>query len=167
MKSIIASLRRFERHLSPKDTWVPKVRGIALRGAEKLLGHATDYPFTTQKWYREYLTTVEVPLHTLEIALHDHGYQRNILASKKYRMVDGEKQWEVASWVDDPPETEWQHHVYVFDSGESLDIYAHREKSVRRPKEHLNGAKYQEDAVPGGVFDALDAMDITYYERNH
>jgi hypothetical protein len=77
--------------------------------------------------------TVAKDSDAVERALHPQ-YKRNLISTRQYRTVTGERQWADGSWVYDPDDTEWQHHVYLFDTGSyneaHTDIYGHKEASA-------------------------------------
>jgi len=138
LKTLTTSVRRIERHLSPADDWASKLREIAYKAAQRVLSPLIGIQFTREKGTADYICTVEADVDAVKVALWDAGYQRNMLSTWKYRIIDNERQDITSAWVYDPPDTETQHDVYLFDNGETVDVYGHKEPSVRNPVKHLN-----------------------------
>jgi len=138
LKTLTTSVRRIERHLSPADDWASKLREIAYKSAQSVLSPLIGIQFTREKGTADYICTVEADVDAVKVALWDAGYQRNMLSTWKYRIIDNERQDITSAWVYDPPDTETQHDVYLFDNGETVDVYGHKEPSVRNPVKHLN-----------------------------
>lgn len=110
------------------------------------------------------MTTAAVSPDEVEVAINSK-YQRNLLSTRKYRVVDGYKQWAVGSWVYDPEDEPWQHHVYLFDTPDGkTDIYAHKEASVRNPSDHHKS--WQTHGDPDGILRrTLEAAGVGSIER--
>jgi len=138
LKTLTTSVRRIERHLSPADDWASKLREIAYKSAQRILMPLIGVQFTRKKGTADYICTVETDVDGVEKALWKAGYQRNMLSTWKYRIIDNERQDITSAWVYDPANTETQHDVYLFDNGETVDVYGHKEPSVRNPVEHLD-----------------------------
>jgi len=139
LKSLTTAVRRIERHLSPADGWASKLREIAYKAAQIVLSPLIGIQFTREKSRADYICTVQADVGTIETALWNAEYQRNMLSTWKYRNVDGKRQDIVSAWVYDPPETETQHDVYLFENNDgTVDVYGHKEPSVRNPTEHLD-----------------------------
>jgi hypothetical protein len=155
LKTITTSVRRIERHLSPADDWASKLREAAYKSAQSVLNTSrsvfgSDFlrnhdltpligiQFTREKGFADYICTVEADVDAVETALWHAGYQRNMLSTWKYRVVNNRRQDITSAWVYDPANTETQHDVYLFDNGKTVDVYGHKEPSVRNPVEHLD-----------------------------
>lgn len=146
--AVLGAVRGVTVFLGPGDDWVERVRKRVYRAADDEMSDA-GRPTTRKKGPADYVTTVHATADAVERAIHPQ-YQRNVTSTRKYRDVDErEIQWAVGSWVYDPKDTEWQHHVYLFESPDGgCDVYAHRETSVRYPYGHLDDA--QEHGDPNG-----------------
>ena len=138
LKTLTTAVRRIEQHLSPDDDWASELREIAYKRAQSVLNPLIGIQFTREKSKADYICTVETEVDAVEQALWNAGYQRNMLSTWKYRGVDNKRQDITSAWVYDPPDTDTQHDVYLFDNGETVDIYGHKEPSVRNPTEHLD-----------------------------
>lgn len=163
---LLSLLRYLEQFLGPRDDWVEDDRRLLFETLDGLGGHT----FTKEKGPDDYVTTVNATPDAVERVLYSH-YQRNLLSSRKYRTHhDGGKQWAVGSWVYDPPRTDFQHHVYLFETANGrTDIYAHREESVRDPDGHLNldNGYGQVSGDPNNrVRDLLDTHKLQYGQRD-
>lgn len=170
LKRIIGAVRNGMSYLTPQDDWIEglKLRLVLIVNpliaplGRPLIFHAHD---------DDYMYRVNKSSDTVERAIHP-TYQRNFSSTRKYRYIDshgdpvpkGEeedtlstKQWASGSWVLDPDDTEWQHHVYLFDSGDvgesTCDVYGHKEASAEDdPSEHVSGKQVngdpEENVVP-------------------
>ena len=138
LKTLTAAIRRIERHFSPADDWASEVREMAYKRAQGVLSPLIGIQFTREKGFADYICTVEADVDAVEKALWNAGYQRNMLSTWKYRLINNERQDITSAWVYDPPDTETQHDVYLFDNGKTVDAYGHKEPSVRNPVEHLD-----------------------------
>lgn len=148
LRSWLAALttvaRIVEGVLTPSDDWVERWHNRLLGTLDPLaraLGHPTAY----RKGRRDYITTAQAPPDTVERALLDAGYQRNLVSAAKYRRYDETKQWTVGQYVVDPVNTDWQHHVYLFPVADGTDVYGHRETTVRQPEGHLTDPQVHGD----------------------
>ena len=127
-------------------------RILQTRPVAKIVGEVR--PLTREKTAEadpdgaEYITHYAGGLLALATALWDHGYRWNPLSTKKYRVVDGQKQWALLSVVHrEGILDESQHHVYVFRSvdGSGYDICGHQEANVTDVDDHEGG----DELVPG------------------
>jgi len=78
--------------------------------------------------------------------LEASGYRRNAIAHLKYRERDGDREYEQGSWAyRRTPSADRQLHVRLFDGADpgTVDVYAHREASIVRGKEHLGPQDYR------------------------
>jgi hypothetical protein len=165
LEPLMAAVRYAERFLGPDDDWVEDDRRILFEAAQRHLGHV--HRFTREKGRADYFTTAHATPDVVETVLHDNGYQRNLASTRKYRTHHGGgKQWAVGSWVLDHPDTDWQHHVYLFPTpNNGTDLYGHRETSVREGAEHLTATNQQHGDPMGRVRGLLSATDIPHGKR--
>jgi len=138
IKTLTTAVRRIEQHLSPEDDWASELREIAYKRAQSVLSPLIGIQFTREKGFADYICTVEADVDAVETALWSAGYQRNMLSTWKYRTIDNKRQDITSAWVYDPPDTDTQHDVYLFDNENTVDVYGHKEPSVRNPTEHLD-----------------------------
>jgi hypothetical protein len=167
LSTLIDAVRRIERFLGPEDTWVSDSRRILYECADSVL-RPLGFPTVREKGPADYVVTAHATANVIERVLDSAGYQRNVLSTRKYRTHhSGGKQWAVGSWVYDPADTDWQHHVYLFEAPDGgTDIYAHRETSVREGLEHRTDTNQTHGDPNGRVRRALDAAGIDYGTRN-
>lgn len=157
ISKVIGGIRAVASFLTPQDDWV---EGLRRRVATKLDPITTPLgrPLTFHCHDADYMYRVDVDTDTMEKAIYP-TYQRNLSSTRKYRYIDAhgepipkgeendqlsEKQWAVGSWVLDPDDTVWQHHVYLFSSGDAgenkCDVYGHKEISAEKdPSGHVSG----------------------------
>jgi len=103
-------------------------------------------PTIRQKGREDYITTVSAGLGTIVSVLIGNDYQRNTLSTVKYRSKNGRNQWTCGAWVYDRPNTHDQHDVYLFHNADgTIDIYGHKEASVRSPSDHNKGKQEHGD----------------------
>jgi hypothetical protein len=163
LSKILGAVRLVERFLGPEDDWVEDDRRRLFEWLDGKFGHS----FTMEKTARDYITTVRASPDAVERALASAGYQRNLVSTRKYRTHHGGgKQWAVGSYVYDPVDTDWQHHVFLFPAPDGkTDVYGHREATVRDPVDHVT-----DGVIPGDPHDhardALDAAGVRYGQRN-
>jgi len=96
-------------------------------------------------------------LDDVHAALGDSKFHKHtFLSTLKYVQSDGEKHYEISSWVYFPEglNSEWQTHLYVIPVGDVVKVYAHYEKSIFRPSEHQT-AGFQEAGDPKNHVDFL------------
>jgi hypothetical protein len=163
LSRILGVVRWLEKLLGPDDDWVEDDRRKLFEWLDGKFGHS----FTMEKSPRDYITTADASPDAVERALASAGYQRNLVSTRKYRTHHaGGKQWAVGSYVYDPVDTDWQHHVFLFPAPDgATDIYGHRETSARDPVGHLT-----DRLTPGDpqsrARNALADANIQYGERN-
>jgi hypothetical protein len=165
LSTLMSLVRRLEGFLGPRDDWVEDDRRILFEAAQYLLGDM--HTFTREKGVEDYITTAHADSDVVETALMNSGYDRNLLSTRKYRTHhSGGKQWGVGSFAYDPADTDWQHHVYLFEAPNGgTDVYGHREPSVRDPDAHLDKNSGVHGDPNGRVATALDAVGVEYGER--
>jgi hypothetical protein len=163
LSRVIGAVRWLERFLGPDDDWVEDDRRKLFEWLDGKFGHS----FTMEKGARDYITTADASPDAVERALASADYQRNLVSTRKYRTHhDGGKQWAVGSWVLDPADTDWQHHVFLFPAPDGgTDVYGHKESTVRDPVDHVT-----DGVIPGDPHDhardALDVVGMGYGQRN-
>ena len=151
----IGYIRDLSAYLGPKDDWIEGLRRrilVLLDPAASVLGR----PLIREKGGRDYIGTVEATDNEFESAIMP-PYQRNLTSTRKYRIIDGERQWADGSFVYDPDDTDWQHHVFIFpeEVGEDgtvkkLAVYGHKEKSAEKdPVGHVSDP--QEPGDPDNI----------------
>lgn len=159
----MACVRRAERFFGPDDDWVEDDRRIVYEAAQRLFGQ--HHTFIREKGKQDYVYTAKHSPDTVEWALDNSSYQRNLLSTRKYRTHhSGGRQWAVGSYVYDDPNSVWQHHVYLFEHDDGYtDIYAHRELSVREGMAHVTNTQQTHGDPNNRLKNALDASDLQYY----
>lgn len=138
LQPVFYRVRKAEEHLGPDDDWFEDDRRVLYENADRFL-RPLGRPTVRDKTGEPIYATVSAGHDEVERWLHP-TYHRNSLSTRKYRQTSCGRQWAVGSWVHDPDDTEWQHHVYLFPSeAGGTDIYAHTEPSVMEPAEHHAG----------------------------
>jgi hypothetical protein len=167
LSTILSTVRRQEQKLGPSAHGLVAPRARLWQAVDPIF-RAGGRPAVRPKGVADYVTTVDVSREQVEQALWPK-YHRNFLSTKKYRWRKAgdtfERDWAIGSWVYDPEETDTQHHVYLFESPDGgIDLYAHREASVRNPGEHTTGRQTHGD--PDGRARArLEDASLDYTER--
>lgn len=117
----------------------------------------------------EYIVSVSSDVGVLELAraLWKFGYRWNPISTKKYRVVDGRRQYAILSVaLRDGVLADDQHHVYVFRGADGkLDIYGHREANVTHVNEHEGGDEQAAGDPDGVLRDALARSGIGFTSR--
>lgn len=141
VSQIMGRVRYVEEFLGPEDDWVEEDRRLLFEALHPL-GDALGRPLIQSVPEADYVGHVPTSPDAYERFLVDRFYQRNLASTRKYRNPwDGGRQWAVGSWVFDPEREPWQHHVYLFPARcGGVDVYAHLEPSIRRPREHVDPA---------------------------
>lgn len=161
LSTTIGYIRTATSYLTPKDDWVEGLkRRLAVAGDPffRPLGR----PLIFECHDDDYFATAQAESDKVEVALFLQ-FQRNLTSTRKYRTVDGDRDWADGSWVYDPDDTEWQLHVYLFDNGDgTTDLYAHKETSAEKdPYGHVTDPQTHGD--PDGIVkDVLRKFDIEY-----
>jgi len=161
LSKTIGYIRTGTSYLTPKDDWVEGLkRRLTLLGDP--IFRPLGRPLVFECHDEDYFTTAEVNGDKVEAALHTR-YQRNLTSTRKYRVIDGERDWANGSYVVDPDDTEWQHHVYIFDNGDgTTDVYGHKETSAEKdPYGHVTDKQYHGDPL-GIARGTLDEAHIKY-----
>ena len=149
LKNTISYLRTATSYLTPKDDWV--------EGLKQRLCIMTD-PFTRplgrplirERGRADYVCTVDTRSDEVERVLASR-YQRNLASTRKFRVIEGNRDWADGSWVHDSEDTPWQHHVYLFDNDDgTCDVYGHKETSAEHdPYGHVTDGMIHGD--PDGI----------------
>lgn len=154
---------RTQRHFGPRWGWVETVRRAALPPLDPISRRRWDRPLIRQKGWDDYVCSVDLAPGEIPAVVWP-DYHRNVLSTKKYRVIDGERDWEVASWrCLDPDDPDYQHHLYYFAGIESgTDLYQHKEIAPEAdPEAHEEGD--QEHGDPDHVLrDLLDREGVGY-----
>jgi hypothetical protein len=162
LSTTIGYLRDGMAHLGPEDDWIEGLKLRLAQKADKFI-RPLGRPIVFEAQSEDYFGTVEASTDKVEAALMPR-YQRNFASTKKYRMIGGKKQWAVGSFVYDPEDTEWQHHVYLFEieDGTGCQLYGHKETSAEYdPYGHLTDEQYHGD--PDGITRGeLDKAGVEY-----
>jgi len=156
IKQVVYGARFIEQRLGPGDDWVQDDRRHLSEWGDKLF-RPLGRPMIREVSKDSFLISSRHNPDNVEALLSESGFHRNLLSTRKYREDHGGgRQWAVGSWVKDPDDTMWQHHVYLFPSenGEGTDVYSHREPSVRDPSEHHMADNIQR-GYDGGISDFL------------
>jgi hypothetical protein len=125
----IGGIRTATSYLTPRNDSIETLRRYLALVVNPLLS-PLGRPLVTECHDEDYAFTANVNADKVEWAITER-YQRNLTSTRKYRVIDGEREWADGSWVYDPDDTEWQHHVYLFDNGDgTCDVYGHKEPSA-------------------------------------
>lgn len=163
LKKVIGAFREFTSYLTPADDWVEGLKRRLVTKANPIMSRI-GRPLVFHCHDEDFMYTVDKDSDAVERAIHP-TYQRNLTSTRKYRYVDehgepipkGEEggqlstqQWSAGSWVLDPDDTDWQHHVYLFEDGDAgearCDIYGHKEISAEKdPHGHVSGEQENGD----------------------
>lgn len=164
LSTVIGYIRTGTSYLTPKDDWIEGLKrrlAVALHPVTAPLGRNLIFECHDQ----DHFCIAKADSDTVEKALYPR-YQRNFTSTRKYRMVDGERQWADGSWVHDPDDTEWQHHVYLFNNEDgTTDVYGHKETSAEKdPYGHVTNPQTHGD--PDGLARGqLEKHGIDYMNR--
>ena len=164
LSTAIGYIRSGTSYLTPRDDWVEGLkRRLALLGDPFLAPFGRPLVFECHD--EDYFATALVDSDKgveVEQALHPR-YQRNLTSTRKYRVEDGAREWADGSWVYDPDDTQWQHHVYLFENDDgTTDLYGHKETSAEHdPYGHVTDK--QEHGDPDGLARGeLEKVGIKY-----
>ena len=161
LSKIIGYIRTGTSYLGPEDDWV---EGLKRRLAVKLDPYTRQYgrPLIFECHDEDYFATAKATADEVELAIASL-YQRNLTSTRKYRFIEGERDWADGSWVYDPDDTDWQHHVYLFENDDGTsDLYGHKEKSAEKdPLGHVMDA--QEHGDPDSIArERISTFSIQY-----
>lgn len=166
LRKVLVHLDGYQRGLTAQDDWVEKLK-IAVAAPLNPITTKLGRPLTRNKTNRDseqFFSTSASP-DAVERALVKTGYARNLISTKKYRMVGEEgnrtQQWGVGSYrIVYGDNNEYQHHVYLFpreDGG--TDVYGHKETNY----EHDPSGHFSDEAWVGDpdnkATDALELID--------
>jgi hypothetical protein len=160
VSTAVGTLRTASSYLTARDDWVEGLRrrlAVTLDPVLSPLGR----PLIAEKGRADRVCVVDASPDAVERALLAR-YQRNLASTRKYRLRDGERDWAVGSFVYDPDDTDWQHHVYLFDNGDgTTDLYAHKEASAASdPYGHVTKPQIHGD--PDGI--ARGTLEEAHFE---
>jgi hypothetical protein len=161
---ILGAIRSLTGIFGSEHDWIERVRSSVLRLVHPVASRL-GRPTVRAKGPSDYVCTVPTAVESLE-RVFEPVYQRNLLATKKYRERDESTQWAAGSWVHtETYDGDAQHHVYLFSApGGGTDIYGHREANVTEPARHQHGPQVHGD--PDGVLrDTLDEAGVDRYTR--
>lgn len=167
LSRILSAVRRIEQYLGPDDDWVERLRRKIWVAADPFL-RPLGRPTVAVKSDVDYICTTESDSDSVEVAIHPL-YERNTTSTRKCRIIDGALEWAVGSWVYDPPDEPWQHHVYIFENESGgTDVYGHKEDSTRDPVGHVTDPQIHGD--PDGHLRnrlALEGIDHRVRDVQH
>lgn len=157
-----------QARLGPESDWVEATRGNLFRAANPIMSRL-GRPTVREKGAADYICTADLGEESFEEVVSP-PYKRNLLATKKCRVVDGTKQWTRGSWAyKEDPTAPKQHHVYFFANLDgTVDVYGHREDNVVDPQGHLHDEQVHGDPNRR-VRDLLDDAGVEWgvRERPH
>jgi len=161
LRKVLIHLDGYQRGLTAQDDWVESLKvgvfaplnPIFRRFGRPLIRNKTNE--SNEKFFSTPKSPDEV-----EEALTGAGYARNLISTKKYRMVNDEQHWAVGSYrVVYGEDDKFQHHVYLFrreDGG--TDVYGHKETNYEYdPSGHVGDQQWNGDP-DGKATPALEAM---------
>lgn len=165
---LMLAVRRGEEYIGPDDDWVEDDRRVLFEAAQFVFGKY--HTFITEKEADDYFTTTGANTDSVEVALDNFGYDRNLASKRAYRTHhDGGKQWADGAYakpVASDGKYKRQHHVYLFagpDGG--TDIYGHTETSVVEGLEHLTEMNLVHGDPLGMTEEALNDAGIEHEKR--
>lgn len=158
LQAVISFVRAVTSTLGPEDDWVEALRRRLAVGLHPFTA-PFGRPLVFEAHEEDRICTVSASPDGVERALATH-YQRNFSSTRKYRVVDGHRQWAAGAWVDDPDDTRWQHHVYLFENPDGgTDVYGHKEISAEKdPHGHVTGRQIHGDP-DGRLVGVLDSFE--------
>lgn len=143
---ILAGLLVYLRDVGPQQARrLERIRRFAWPRLDHVVG--SPRPLVRDKTDSdEVICTVEVDLDQVAAALWDAGYRWNPLSTKKYRVVDGQRQYAALSvaWRSSITAAT-QHHVYLFATDAGVAVWGHQEANVTDVDDHDGG----DELVPG------------------
>lgn len=165
---LLTILGHWQLRVGPDDDWIEAVRRdvfLAIDPIARRLGR----PLIRRKGTLDYITsTLDASPDDVERALVAYGYTRNLISTRKYRLLRGGKDWAVGSWRHVESGSDWQHHVYLFYGHDTADryfcdVYGHKEKRYDQadPEEHVSERQIHGDP-DGHVELALSRFKIKH-----
>lgn len=151
LRRLLVRADDFQRGLGAQADWVETLKLAVFVSADPVFSRA-GRPLTRNKTNEEdekFFNSSKSP-DEVEVLLTEGGYDRNLISTKKYRMVDdGERQqWAVGSYrVVYGEDDKFQHHVYLFPDGDGgTDVYGHKETNYEHDASgHLNDRQFDGD----------------------
>lgn len=171
VETVSTYLDTFQRKLTPQDDWVESVKRAVFVQVDPIFRKVFGRVIVRRKGKRDYIcSTIDATPDDVEVALDESGAARNLISTRKYRMLDEGtvQEWAVGSYrfvygEDD----EWQQHVYLFPGQNDYEtaIYGHKEPNYEvDAKGHISEPQTHGDP-DRKVRDALDEAGIEY-EQN-
>jgi len=151
-----------QAYLGNGQDWIERTRSNVLRAVNPIaskLGRTT----VSEAPIDDHIMTVEMSGEAFEERISE-VFDRNLFATKKYRVLGDQKQWTGSSWVfKDGHMAETQYHVYYFEGPlGTVDIYAHREANITDPSEHHGGDGLVRGDPDGTVKSKLEEVGVGY-----
>lgn len=151
LRRVLVRIDDFQRGLGAQADWVEKLKLAVFVTADPVFSKA-GRPLVrnkTDESNEQFFHTDKSP-DQVEVLLADGGYSRNLISTKKYRMVDdGERQqWAVGSYrIVYGEDDKYQHHVYLFPDGNGgTDVYGHKETNYEHdPSGHVEDRQWNGD----------------------
>jgi hypothetical protein len=161
LSTIIGYIRDGTALLTPKDDWF---EGFRRRFATTLdpITRPLGRPLVAEVRDSEQFVTVPIDSDAVE-RIVDDPYQRNGASTRKFRKVNGKRQWADGTYVYDLPTNERQHHIFFFENGDgTTDIYGHLEQSAEAdPYGHVTDGNVDGDPL-GLTRGLLEERHINY-----
>lgn len=133
---LLALIARYQKRISLEDKWVFRWKHKVLYSLnpilskDKLFGREFIRDKTPDKWWtaREYAYSTDATVKEVKEAASE-VYETNLASTSKYRVIDGEKQWELWSFKYSIPDTDKMYHLYIFEGhGDyNTDMNQHKE----------------------------------------
>jgi hypothetical protein len=163
--AVLVVIATIQWYLGPELDIVERYRGTLFRKLNpiaKQLGRPLVYVSKED----EYICSVHVSIDELEQAIHP-VYRRNLTATKKAIRDDSSGLvWSEGSWSHkDSPTAEKQHHVFLFDRGDRVDVYGHYEDNVTDPEEHLDASNQIHGDPNQTLRQTLTKAGVDWYTR--
>lgn len=148
LRRILVRLDDFQRGLGHQADWIESVR-LALFTTGDQLFRRFGRPLTRNKTdSNEMFLHADKSPDEVERLLTEGDYHRNLISTKKYRMLGERQQWAVGSYrIVYGEDNEYQHHVYLF-PGENggTDVYGHKETNYEEdPEGHVEDEQWNGD----------------------
>lgn len=160
---ILGVIAYLQSKLGPGDDWIETLKLKIYLILDPILSKH-GFELIRKKGIEEYIYSTHITPDEVEEVLMSCGYERNVAANKKYReLPDGSKQYEVGSMKYRYPDSDQQHHVYIFPGQYYVcDIYGHKETDWQEdPEGHMEDP--QIDGDPDEILkDCLDEAEVEY-----
>jgi len=164
LAAVLLGVAIASRYLRPRlARRLETVRGLVWRAVDGVARRRGRPLIRDKTGDGEYVTTIETTQHHLETALHGAGWRWNPLSTKKYRRVNGERQWSIGTmvWRDGVLAARQLHCYYFYNSDGGIDVYCHDEPSaIARPRAHVGGADQVAGDPDNRLREGLAAAEI-------